>query len=218
MNREMKLIEYLPEYEKGYEELVKIFESTEPELHELNKEIEKLSNNQFVVTADENGIKRFEKLVNIFDGPEYQIEERRKRVIVRWNEDIPYTYIALKRQMDRLCGEDGYIMDLYHNEYLLEIYIKIIVKDMYFEVVELLKRVMPCNIDTRVYILNNKHKTFEVFKIREIQKFRHRELKEEFISRKHYLYQNIEHEEKVFGMLKESTFGKTRRKGEWYIG
>ncbi len=218
MNRKIAILEYLPQYVKEYKEIKKIMEVANPEIESVVGEIERLFENQFIDSTDEVGIKRFESMMGINGSSEYELEDRQARVIARWNEDIPYTYIALKRQMDRLCGKDGYVMNLFYNEYRLEIYIRIVAKEMFNDVVELLKRVTPCNIDTRVYILHNKHETFEPFKRREVGKFTHRELKEEFIARNYYLYRNIEHEVSRFAELKVKTAGEVRRKGAWYIG
>ncbi len=191
-------------------------EVANPEIESVVGEIERLFENQFIDSTDEVGIKRFESMMGINGSSEYELEDRQARVIARWNEDIPYTYIALERQMDRLCGKDGYVMNLFYNEYRLDVFIKLIAKNMYFDVLALFRRVVPCNIDYRVFIDYNKHKDFKPFMQKEMAKFSHKEIREKIIDIDDYLHRNREYLESINGDLKEKLYGGIRRKGKWY--
>ncbi len=217
MLREIKLIDYLPPYIQNYKEIEEIMVTENPEMQLVADETEVIKNNQYILTCDEKGISRFEKLLNILVSKNDSLDARIKRVLVKWNDNIPYTYENLEVFLNSLCGDDGYFMYLFNDEYKLDVYIRLKVKEMYDDVVLLLDRVVPCNLGVNVIIDYNRHKLFKPFMHKELSKFTHRELREKIIEvdlkylNRHSVYNGV-----TYGDLEVVTNDKVRRKGEWF--
>ena len=75
----------------------------------LEEELEKLRKNQYLLTADEVGIAQAEQDFEIIPDLENEdLEERRKRVILRNSTKPPYTFRYLKSMLDEIFGAGNY--------------------------------------------------------------------------------------------------------------
>lgn len=106
MKSNVDLIVYLPPFLAEYEELREILKAEEPELSLLWDNTEKTLYNQFITTADENGIAAYERLLNLLPESSDSPEQRRARVMSKWLAKLPYTYKALIERLGALCGND----------------------------------------------------------------------------------------------------------------
>ena len=79
------------------------------------------------------------------------LEIRRKNIWIRLNENLPYTWKRLVMLMDSICGENGYTMTLYHNDYFLDVSIQLTEQNLESHIVkqvlEMFERVLPANIE-----------------------------------------------------------------------
>ncbi len=214
--REVNLLEYLPQYLQEYRELKVISEVEKPELESLFTELDLLGKRQFISTCDEVGIEKFEKLLGLPTIKGEKLESRKARVMVRWLEDIPYTFETLEKQLEQLCGVDGYITTLDNKAYFLEVLVKLNVKERFEDVQQLLSRIVPCNIRINTFIDYNKYITFKPFMYKEVGRFTHKELRERVIEIDKYLNKNGDYVEVNYLYLVEFTNRDLRRKGEWY--
>ena len=96
MIREVDLASYLPTYLREYnQETVAALQAENPEFRLVWEGADKVLYNEFILTADESGISRFEKILGILPLNEDTLESRRARVQSRWFNEIPYTMKAL---------------------------------------------------------------------------------------------------------------------------
>lgn len=122
MIREVDLSSYLPPFMQNYKESVAALETENPEFFIVWKATDRVLYNHFIATADEYGISRFEKLLNIYPSSEDTLESRRSRVQSKWYNTIPYTWKILLQKLTVLCNNtdftisnnftDGYTMTL----------------------------------------------------------------------------------------------------------
>ncbi len=154
MIRIVQLENYLPEYLKEYKELFKIMEVENPEFNLAIKQTEKILNNLFISTCDEDGISKFEKLMNIIPFKNDRLKGRISRVMSRWYEELPYSLKFLIRKLNNLCGVDNYELDI--NGYLLNITTHFEYPNQIEEITYLLENVLPANMK---YTLTNKIST-----------------------------------------------------------
>ncbi|MDE6567922.1 MAG: YmfQ family protein [Lachnospiraceae bacterium] len=77
------LIDYCPSVIKNIREMSEICNAEQPEFDNIHKEVDRLLTNRFISTADESGIERFEKELDIIPTPNQGIEERRIAVIIK---------------------------------------------------------------------------------------------------------------------------------------
>lgn len=80
------LIEYLPPVISRMKEMQAIMSAEQPEFDLLEKEIDQILANMFILLADETGIARFEAVLGITPGATEQLEDRRLSVLSRANK------------------------------------------------------------------------------------------------------------------------------------
>ena len=146
MLREVKLIEHLPLFIQEYREITNIMNSENPEFQLLCNESERIKNNQFIQTCDLEGISRFEKLLNIIPSPDDTLESRISRILVRWNDVVPYTWKFFIRKLDTLCGVGNYDVIPNFNEYALKIITHLDLHGQIEELENLIDYMIPVNI------------------------------------------------------------------------
>nr|DAT53034.1 MAG TPA: tail protein [Caudoviricetes sp.] len=146
MLKEVDISVYLPEAVKHYREIVGITEAENPELTMLWTAADSVFLDQFIETLTDNGCKRWEKILDIKPRDTDTLQVRRFRIKARINEDLPYTWRALEKVLDTMCGKGAYAMTLYNEEYRLVILLELTVKKLFDEVEQSVKRMIPANL------------------------------------------------------------------------
>ncbi len=144
--RKVNLIDYLPQFIQCYREIKNIMEAENPDLQFLFDEAEKIKNNQYIVTSDIEGIARFEKLLNIEPSVDDTLQSRISRILVRWNDMIPYTWRMFINKMDTLCGLNNYTLISNFKKYELVIITHLELYGQTDELKYLLDNMLPANI------------------------------------------------------------------------
>lgn len=147
MIREVDLVSYLPPFLAEFVENAATLEAENPEFRLVWEGTDRVLKNEFIATADEYGISRFERLLHIFPSSDDTLESRRARVQTRWFNSIPYTWRVFLERLTVICGEnnfkatahfvDGYLVEL---ELFLELYGQI------EEVEHMIETMFPANI------------------------------------------------------------------------
>ena len=104
---ERKLIDYLPYVIRDYAEFQGIMGSEQPEIERAWDSVDDLFDNQFISTAGNMGLSRWEKILEITPKGTDTLEDRRFRILTRINEELPYTYRWLVNWLQSLCGADN---------------------------------------------------------------------------------------------------------------
>lgn len=111
---------YLPKIYSSIDETDAILESEQINMEEAEVEIEKVKNNQYVTTADINGIQYFENLLGIKADPTIEdIAFRRARIINRFSTKPPFTFNYLKTKLDELIGVGKWTAEIDFPNYVL---------------------------------------------------------------------------------------------------
>lgn len=108
MIREVDLVSYLPEFMQGYKEPVAALKAEDPEFTIVWKGTDKILYNHFISTADEYGIQRFEKLLNISPSDEDTLESRRSRCQSKWFNRVPYSMRVFLQKLMVLCDNTDF--------------------------------------------------------------------------------------------------------------
>lgn len=181
MIRDVNLVSYLPPFMAKFEELVAALEAENPEFSLIWQETDRVLKNVFIETADEYGIARFEKILNILPSVEETLEDRRFRVITRYGESVPYTKKSLEAALKSLCGEKGYNLVVSPETYTVNVKVALAAKSQSDAIAELLERILPCNMIFSVELLYNTWKKSSVTSWGAVSSFTWRELREEEI-------------------------------------
>ena len=181
----MSLLEYLPEFIQEIKEM-KIIMSVEENFltgfdDNLNLAVKNVFKDQFINTATENGIKRYEDMLKIVSRESEGLDVRRFRLFVRFNEKLPYTVPKLKEQLASLCGEDGYSIMLDVVNFNLVVKIALKSKGMVDEVRAMLERMVPLNMMLDLDLMYNQHMTAGKFTHKFLQKYTHKGVRDEVL-------------------------------------
>ena len=151
MTREVDLCQYLPEVIRNVREYQVLCNVESPQVNALWKALEVVFDNGFLYILTEYGCKRWEDILQLNSSDTDTLEIRRKNIWIRLNENLPYTWKRLVMLMDSICGENGYTMTLYHNDYFLDVSIQLTEQNLESHIVkqvlEMFERVLPANIE-----------------------------------------------------------------------
>lgn len=145
MVRDISLIRYLPPFIAEYKEMQEIMNSENPEFILVAKEFERLLDDQFIITCDEVGIARFEDILGITPTSEDTLESRISRVLIRWNDVIPYTWKVFLEKIHTLCG-DRFQINPNFDQYEMQIITFLDVYGQIDELERIIGYMIPANI------------------------------------------------------------------------
>lgn len=146
MAKYINLIEYLPPFIADYREMQEIMSAENPEFVLTAKEYDRLLDNQFIISCDEVGISRFEKILGIVPTANDTLQSRISRVLIRWNDTAPYTWKAFLQKLQTLCGDDFEVIPDWNN-YTLKIITHLDVYGQVDELENILGYMPPSNIE-----------------------------------------------------------------------
>lgn len=155
-------------------------------IYDMNEKInpirdaENLESDLFVGTATIRGIIRRERLFGIRPNDTDSLEERRYRLLVEENNQIPYTMRTLRKKLSVLCGENGY--RLFCEKDRLTVKVELSRKNMFDDACRMLENIVPLNISLHVGLLYNQYKTLRGITYRGLEKHTYAQAKEEIIT------------------------------------
>lgn len=171
--------DYWPEFYREYKELLAIAAVLDTQLKQTQETVQSAHINGFVYLANEDGIARYEKEFGIIPASDATLEDRRVEVLARLNSRTPYTKCVLKRFLDNLVGADGYTMSVDYANHMVKIMIELKRKKQVASVSELLRRVLPANMDFYCQIRYNQLYMLTKFTFTELTKYKISELKDD---------------------------------------
>lgn len=148
MTRDVDLVSYLPPFLTEFSELTTTLEAENPEFVLVWDGVDRVLHNEFIETADEYGISRFEKILNILPSKEDTLESRRARVLARWFTNVPYTIKALLSKLQNLCGESSFSISTDYDFYKITIVVDLELFGQVDELDYIIESMIPCNIIT----------------------------------------------------------------------
>lgn len=136
---------------------------------------------QFVMTAPERGIERYETIYGITPQDTDTLEERRFRILSRINTQLPYTIRMLRQRLQALCGEDGYSLAVNYGAYELTVKVALTAKRNLQATQDMLAEVVPANMIVTCSLLYNQHQTLNRFTHAQLAAYTHNQLKNEVL-------------------------------------
>lgn len=182
MIRNVDLISYLPQYLRGYREIREALQAQQPEVQRLEDLTEDIMNNQFILSSNEPGVRRFEHMLGVAALDDDLLENRKFRMLSLWNNAIPYTMAVLHKKLATLCGEDGYKLEIFPEEYRIDVRIALKSKKNFNMVQEMLCDVLPANLLLDVSLLYNQHATLSEFTYGQLSSYTYDQLRNEVLT------------------------------------
>lgn len=159
MPKEVDLLSYWMPVLKQLKEFKEIAKAEEPEIRALLEACDRTLSNFFIPTADEYGISRFERMMNIFPDEGADLETRRFNVLVKWNDEAPPTDEVLISRLTALCGEGKFTVNPHYEDYAIDITTEVGIKEAFDAVTALIQDMLPCNLVLTIQNTLNDKKT-----------------------------------------------------------
>lgn len=153
MIREVDLVSYLPPFIAEYKETNVTLTTENPEFVLVWKAADRALKNEFIATADEYGIGKFEKILHILPSRDDTLESRRSRVQSRWFTSLPYTWRMLIQKLIALCGENDFMITKQFDFYRIDLDVCLELFGQVGELERIIETMLPCNI--MVYAVND---------------------------------------------------------------
>jgi len=139
--------QYLPNIYDAILEFEGLIASENTLFDNLDTETEKVRDNQYILTADIDGIIAYEKMLNIIPKPATEtIEFRRQRIINRLSMVPPFTFRFLKQRLDEIIGVDRYTASIDYPNYTLYIESSAENQEWFHEILVMVTKLKPANI------------------------------------------------------------------------
>lgn len=175
------LLEYMPTIMKEFKEFQALTDAENPEVSSLWAVLEDIMNDQFINDSTENGVNRWETIMNITPKGTDNLDVRKFRLLTRLNEKIPYTLTTIEQQLVTLCGETGYTLYLDNGTYTLTVRIRMYASSKYDEVDGFLKRTVPANMIIDLSLLYNTYSQLSALTHNQMATYTHDQLRKEVI-------------------------------------
>lgn len=156
ITRIVDLKSYLPPYMLEFTEMVAALESQEPEFRLLWDEFTTALNNQFVISANEEGLERFESMLGITPLDTDTIEDRKRRVLGLMAYGLPYTEKQLYQTLVSMCGENGFTLSIDEDGYRVSIGMRLTSRRLIDFVEDIAEKMVPVNMFLEVYVAFNR--------------------------------------------------------------
>lgn len=179
MDRNM--IDYYPRVLQLVQEVIGMSDGQQEGFDQLWDNLGTAMGDQFLSTATEYGIARWEGILGISPRGGDTLEDRRFRVKARVNEQLPYTMRVLEQKLVTLCGEDGYSITLNHGAYTLTVKVALSAKSNFDDVDDLVRRIAPANLVIIVELKYNQYETLSKFTHRQLANYAHDQLRNEVL-------------------------------------
>ena len=150
-----KLQDYLPPVLLKTYEFPLLCDTEQQEFDRLNAAADAVLDAQFVTTAGERGIARYEKIFGIMPKDTDTLDERRLRVLAKINAQLPFSVRRLRQQLETLCGADGYKLEIDGDKYTLTVKVALTAKRSRAAVEDLLTVIVPANMVCTTTLLYN---------------------------------------------------------------
>ncbi len=145
---ERQLINYLPYTVRAFKEYQGITTGEQPEFELAWNWVDEVLKNQFILTAEEIGLSRWEKILRVRPRATDTYEIRRLRILsILWKR-IPYTFPWLNEWIGLICGPDGHteIVSDYTLSITLNCNVLENVTEKYWIILEQLPYIAPENL------------------------------------------------------------------------
>ena len=140
-------------------EIQTILQVEQSEIASLWEATQQALDDQFVHVSTENGVGRWERILNIEPKATETLYSRKFSILTRLNEKLPYTITTLVQQLESLCGKNEYFLGIHL--YTVTVKVGLTARSNFDAVKQLLSRVVPANM---IVYLTLKYNTNEKLK------------------------------------------------------
>ncbi len=138
---------YFPKIYDGIYDTDIIIDAENALLDGFFEEVSNLADNQYILTANEEGIGLYEKLYKIVPNPATEdLAFRRARVLNRASLTLPFSMRFLENKLTEIMGEGNYTIEMDYGNYTIKVVSPATSANWYQEISILIGKVKPCNM------------------------------------------------------------------------
>ena len=172
------LIDYLPNFMKDVEEMAIIMNASEPEIENINDNIDGILADLFVIGCSQEATKRYERIVQIIPKLTDSLEKRQYDILAIYNQTLPFTLESLQEKLNAICDKDGYTIEMIYEKFILNVQLILSKKHLELTVRNLLEWIVPVNLIINLTIDYNKWKDLKKYRWKDLKKYRWFDIKE----------------------------------------
>ncbi len=169
---------YLPKVLCEIYEISLLLKLYNEELSLLWQGCEDALSDRFLSSLTENGLKRFEKLLNLKKSSDLSINERRFRIKSELCSRLPFTLRVLTKQLNALCGAGNYEILVDYEGKKVSVYIAEIAKSNIEATKNMLFKMLPANLIIEVSLLYRQNKMLNSFTHKKLSEYQHNYIRE----------------------------------------
>ncbi len=140
----MRLKKYLPEFISSIKEFQQLDATISTEIDELREKLYQLQQNQFIESANDEGLSRYEKMLSIPYSED--VATRRFNILNKYNSTIPFTMMWLTNTLNTTLGKGNFLLNMNCNNYALTISVVSSKEHLISSLYKDLRKKIPCNL------------------------------------------------------------------------
>ena len=179
MVREIDLIGHLPEYLQEFRELRGITSAENSEFQSVCDASEKAKDNIFVLSTDEAGIARFEKMFDLQPLKGDTLQTRQAKVLERYTNTVVYTMRGFIERLNAICGAGNYTVELIPDEYRINVTLDIHYAKLVNTIGSMMGDMIPANMLCTFTVSYNTHGLLAKYTHQLLSRFTNNELRTE---------------------------------------
>ena len=147
----MRLKKYLPEFISEAKEFQELDKTVSVEIDKLRDKLEQLQSNQFIESANDEGLRRYEQMLSLSNTGD--IETRRFNILNKYNSTIPFTLRWLRNMLNTTLGNGNFLLDMDYRSYVLTISVAVSKEHLIPMIYDDLRKKITCNLVLNVTTL-----------------------------------------------------------------
>lgn len=176
-DRNINLIELLPQIYRPIKDFNAMTVVSGKELASLYEGVVKLLDNQFISTCDVETIGKWEKYFGIIPNSTDTLDDRKFRVLAKLNDSPPYTDRYLVQRLMELCGVNNFKITRDYGNYSLLIEISLNSTSKTETIKNIIRDIVPANINLTIREYRSRYTQVSQFTHDELSKYKHDEIK-----------------------------------------
>lgn len=147
MNSDKKVLRYAPDLYKKNADMLAVYDIQEIEIDRMDNKTRQAFLNNFVLTSDLEGVRRWEAIFNILaDEVNENLDFRKQRILNRLLQLPPFTKLWIALYLEGLYGERKYDILIKYNEYYFWVAIETQDDTMYRQTLKDIRQIIPANM------------------------------------------------------------------------
>lgn len=142
-----RILNYWPDFYKEIADFIALADAQTPEVEGIEKAVQQLFDDQFVMTSSPQAIERREKMLGIQADPANEsLDFRKKRILNRYQTKPPFTIRWLQQRLNELVGLGLVVVDVDVQNFILYVRADIDDAAVFKEVNHTVLTVKPANL------------------------------------------------------------------------